>query len=120
MGCVPFRTDCCNLLTHDLICHGVLSPLVFKKYLSYRESLSGAKAASVSFRNKEYGWDDYAVKIEFSDGTSYIKSHRKDEITRVYLRNYALRPICYNCPFKGWKCQEKCSRKTPKKMDAWM
>ena len=90
-----------NLITQDLICHGVSSKLVFDRYIQYRESVSKKKVKSISFRNKEKSWKHYSVKIQFQDGTYYSKRHSKDEFMRVYLSNYALRPSCYHCDFKG-------------------
>ena len=95
------RQEYDNLITQDLICHGVLSSVVFEKYLSYRAQKQGAKVQSMTFRDKTNGWKDYAVKINFDDGSKYSIPHTKDEAMRVYLKNYALRPSCYKCAFKG-------------------
>lgn len=95
------RQEYDNLITQDLICHGVLSSVVFEKYLSYRAQKQGAKVQSMAFRDKTNGWKDYAIKISFDDGSQYSITHTKDEAMRVYLKNYALRPSCYKCAFKG-------------------
>lgn len=90
-----------NLITQDLICHGVLSSVVFEKYLSCRAQKQGAKVQSMTFRDKINGWKNYAVKINFDDGSQYSMPHVRDEVMRVYLNNYAMRPSCYECAFKG-------------------
>ena len=90
-----------NLFTQDLICHGVCSPVVLRKYLKEKEVNQGAKIHTVCLRNKDNGWRDYSVRLEFDNGTQYLISHSKDDLMRIYLRNYALRTSCYNCSFKG-------------------
>ena len=90
-----------NLITQDVICHGVCSPTVFDRYLSYVEERQGSKIQSLKFRNKITGWRDYSVFITYADGSSTMVPHGKDEFMRIYLKNYALRPSCYKCPFKG-------------------
>ena len=42
-----------NLLTMDLICHGIPSPLVWEKYL--KALAKGRTVNNVTFRNKKYG-----------------------------------------------------------------
>lgn len=45
-----------NLLTVDLICHGVPSPMIWSKYVNYRKSLdSTSDLQFVSFRDKQGG-----------------------------------------------------------------
>lgn len=90
-----------NLLTLDIVCHGVLSTAVFEKYISHREEKKGSKAKSMTFRNKANGWRNYAIVIDFEDGSKYVMPHGKDEMMRVYLSNYAMRPSCHECHFKG-------------------
>lgn len=45
-----------NLITVDLICHGVPSPMVWEKYVRHRRSLdSDSQLRTVQFRDKERG-----------------------------------------------------------------
>lgn len=44
-----------KLYTQDIICHGVPSPKVWKKYLKLREKIDGKKASKIEFRNKDNG-----------------------------------------------------------------
>lgn len=46
-----------NLYTQDIICHGVPSPKVWKKYLEYREKLDGNRPMQINFRQKDEGWN---------------------------------------------------------------
>ncbi len=90
-----------NLLALDIVCHGVPSAAVFEKYILYREEKKGSKAKSMTFRNKANGWKNYAIVIDFEDGSKYVMPHGKDEMMRVYLSNYAMRLSCHECHFKG-------------------
>ena len=65
-----------NLVTVDFICHGVPSPLVWKKYLY--EVSNGKEIQDISFRNKENGWLDFSLAIKYGIGERYIKTLRED------------------------------------------
>lgn len=89
-----------NLITQDLICHGVPSPMVWRKYLEYREELAHSSVRRMSFRHKNSGWKTYSVSFEFSNDTEYVAKLSEDPYMKVFLRNLCLRPSCYNCAFK--------------------
>lgn len=83
-----------KLITQDFICHGVPSPLVWKKYLA-----TFGNVKKVEFRNKKYGWHYFALHIE-SDKKNYYKRLDEDFYLKLFLDNTTLRPICYDCPIK--------------------
>lgn len=89
-----------NLFTIDMICHGVPSPLVWEKYVEYRERIAGAHARKISFRHKKYGWKIYSVQFKFLNCTEYIKNKDEDMYMQLFLKNVILRPSCYHCSFK--------------------
>lgn len=90
-----------NLITQDLICHGVPSPSVWQKYIAYRKSLAdGASVESVAFRNKKDGWTKYSLQMDFENGAVYRATPDKDPMMQVFLKNLCLRPSCYDCSFK--------------------
>lgn len=89
-----------NLITQDIICHGVPSPLVWKKYIEYRERKSGGKVSAISFRNKAFGWKDYLISFSFQNGKTYLQEFSKDPYMQMFLENLCLRPSCYDCAFK--------------------
>lgn len=88
-----------NLFTQDIICHGVPSQLVWKKYLLYLEKKYKSKTKSVSFRNKRYGWENYCISIELEKGR-YIKRNVDDNYMKAFLSDLDLRPSCYDCHYK--------------------
>ncbi len=89
-----------NLITQDLICHGVPSPAVWRKYLEYRECVSRAGARGISFRRKTCGWKKFYVSFEFSNDTEYVSKLTDDPYMQAFLSNLCLRPSCYDCSFK--------------------
>lgn len=94
------KRDYDNLYTQDIICHGVPSPLVWQKYIEYREKKAASKTQRTFFRHKKYGWKMFSVRFEFSNRTEYIQTLSEDLYMRSFLRNLSLRPSCYNCAFK--------------------
>lgn len=90
-----------NLITQDIICHGVPSPLVWEKYITYREKAAASKIQKAFFRNKKYGWKMYSVQFKFLNCTEYLQRFDKDPYMKSFLENLDLRPSCYACAFKN-------------------
>ena len=88
-----------NLITIDILCHGVPSPKVFKSYLNYLEEKKKSKINSVNFRYKKPGWYFYSMKIKFDNNKQYIRNNRCDIYHRGFLRDYFLRPACHKCKY---------------------
>ena len=86
-----------NLYTIDLICHGVPSPGVWKKYLT--ELMENASC--VKFRDKTYGWKEYALKIVGVNGEQLVEKWNQNIYMQGYLEHLYCRPCCFACKFKG-------------------
>ncbi len=90
-----------NLITQDLICHGVPSPKVWSDYVDYRSAVSnGAKPQKIAFRAKNEGWKLSSVSFQFENNTEYRMTLDKDPMMQIFLKNLCLRPSCYDCHFK--------------------
>lgn len=89
------------LYTQDVICHGVPSPAVWKKYVEYREKTDGDSAQKISFRCKKNGWTKYLVLFQYANHTEYQREYPDDPYMKGFLRNIYLRPSCYACAFKS-------------------
>lgn len=89
-----------NLYTQDIICHGVPSPKVWIKYLNYREKLDGQCPMRINFRQKDDGWNLYALLLQYHNN-AYKINHRDDLFMQAFLRNACLRDSCYSCSFKS-------------------
>lgn len=92
------QKDYANLLAMDIICHGVPSPKLWDVYANYREKQYGKKLKSVNFRCKGQGWPNSGIK----ENQLYI-SKNQDSFMQMFLRNYCLRPSCYQCHAKKIK-----------------
>ena len=89
-----------NLITLDIICHGVPSPMVWQSYVNTRESMAGASLEAVSFRHKKYGWQNYSLNMRFQNKEEYVSSHKEDLYFKAFLNDMSLRPSCHACEFK--------------------
>lgn len=101
-----------NLLTVDLVCHGVPSPDVWRKYLqetvckAYRIKKNKSAVnicdyiSDIKFRAKDKGWKKYSFKIEYKDGRIEINPFYENPYMNIFLSNLSLRPSCYVCPAK--------------------
>ena len=91
-----------NLLTVDVLCHGVPSPKLWREYLAEQEKAHGAPVRNVAFRSKRTGWKNYCVRMEFQNGAAYQRRFDQDVYMRLFLSNICLRPSCHRCRFKDF------------------
>jgi coenzyme F420-reducing hydrogenase beta subunit len=95
-----------GLLCVDLVCHGVPSPDVFKKYIKYRNEKANSQVKRISFRRKDEGWKRFSVSFLFENDTEYRQNLNNDLYMKAFLKNICLRPSCYECKFKTLHRQE--------------
>ena len=95
------RKEYDNLFTQDIICHGVPSPLVWEKYVKFREMTAASKTRRTFFRHKKNGWKTFCVQFEFSNCTQYVQTLSEDLYMKAFLKDLCLRPSCYACGTKG-------------------
>lgn len=91
-----------NLLTADLICHGVPSPLMFNMIVEYLEKKYKGKVMDYQFRSKKLtGWSRVSACTMLINGK--IKHIYYNEMMRAFfqafLDGHVLRMDCYQCPF---------------------
>ena len=89
-----------NLYTIDILCHGVPSPAVWRKYLDYLKEKEHSNIKNVNFRDKVVGWHDFSLTVNFENGHAVSETFLKDKYMKMFLGNYILRPSCYKCRFK--------------------
>lgn len=93
-----------NLLTVDFICHGVPSPLLWKKYADYQAEKFRAKREGIvktAFRRKDDGWKLYSLSFTFSNDSEYRATLNKDPYMQIFLKDIALIESCYDCKCRG-------------------
>lgn len=97
------RKDYDNLIIVDLICRGINSPKVFRKWLDFLEEEYGAKVQRFRVKNKELGWRKLTTKVEFENGKVLYDTNDTNYFTIGYLSTGVYcRPSCYECKFKGF------------------
>jgi len=87
-----------NLLTADLICHGVPSPLLFKRYINRLSKKFGENVINYNFRSKDKnGWGLNLI-LETETRTKAIM-WQTDPYYLSFLENRTLRECCYICKY---------------------
>lgn len=90
-----------NLYCCDFICRGVISQLVYKKFLYDSMERYGSTLNKIHFKNKDYGWNQFSTKLFFNNGKIYQKDREEDYYMRGFLKhNLYMRPSCHQCEFK--------------------
>lgn len=93
------RKDYENLITLDLVCHSVPSPLIFREYLQKIQERYQQKITNLSFRYKKPSWTVFSMKIDFEDGSSVVEICQQNEYIRLFLDDYITREACHNCHY---------------------
>ncbi|MCC8136463.1 MAG: Coenzyme F420 hydrogenase/dehydrogenase, beta subunit C-terminal domain [Clostridiales bacterium] len=93
-----------KLYTMESICHGVPSPLVFEKYISYLNDSRKDTVTNFKFRHKETPWKPLGQTgtiVTYASGKEerFFPVH-KDPFMNGFLADLYLRKSCYECPFK--------------------
>ena len=91
------QKDYDNLFCVDIVCHGVPSQKVWKKYVESIETERG-KLESINFRSKELGWIDFGLK----ENELFVPKD-SNSFFQFFNRCYCLRPSCYCCTAKDDK-----------------
>lgn len=89
-----------NLITLDLICHGVSSPLLWEKHKNYLESKLGQKINEFRFRSKTQA--DWSLHYHYRYGNKNAIKHGPSVLDKYYTDfskalNY--RESCYQCRY---------------------
>lgn len=88
-----------NLYTVDLICHGVPSKRVLRDRIKTIEKNSGKKVVNLKSREKTPNQYFTSTRYFHDDGTSTYVPIYRDTFFRCFVKNYCLRPNCYECMY---------------------
>lgn len=91
-----------KLITVDVMCHAVPSPLVWEKYFEYikKYKLNNEEVKKVLFRDKsKYGFKYSMMTLE-SENKKYSRGVETDPYLRAFFGDLSDRPSCYDCAFK--------------------
>ncbi len=88
-----------NLITLDIVCHGVQAPLFLNKYKSeFLKNKNDEKILNINFRSKKNGWQmgSFTTKIVTNKDEYYLK---RDIYTD--FMDLTLNECCSDCRFTG-------------------
>lgn len=97
-----------NLLTIEVICEGVPSPLFMQKVDSYCQKKYKAGIFAIDYRKKclkmkkkhAYGkWDFQVMELVLQNGKTISKDRWFNPFWSIWLQHLISRPSCYQCPF---------------------
>lgn len=92
-----------NLITCDIICGCVSSPMVYHTYIDFLNKTYNANAVSVNFKDKRKGWRGKAIAVKFDNGEEYYNSILDDDYCVSFHSRYNIRPSCFNCKYRSLK-----------------
>lgn len=92
-----------NLITVELICHGVPSQTFLRDYLSLIENREKGKILDLKFRDKKWGWGallNFTIKTKSGKVKhKYLTNKESYYYYYYYWGGNLYRPSCYNCKY---------------------
>lgn len=95
------QRDYNKLYTQDIICHGVPSLLVWRKYKESIEKKYDSKIDNVNFRDKTKGWNQYLFSCILKNGKKHREYNWENKYMMAFLKNLSIRKSCSDCQFKS-------------------
>jgi coenzyme F420-reducing hydrogenase beta subunit len=89
-----------NLITCELLCHGVPSPGIFADYIKYLENKYNKKIISYNFRSKKRGWNVRHIEIDFEDSRKRIYKYKYFPFHSWFGKHLSLRNSCFFCQYR--------------------
>ena len=97
------KADDSHLISLEVICHGVPSPLVWKDYLASRVPTAVSNIGNVYFRHKQAGWHARSkVRVAapcFADPHLDSGLFEDGDYNELFLANLTLRECCHECHY---------------------
>lgn len=87
-----------NLLTVDIVCHGVPSPQIFKEHINWLENKK-KRIDQYYFRSKSVGWHGLNVRIVYEDGEIETNTLDTNAFSRMYFNSLITRDSCSSCRY---------------------
>lgn len=96
------KIDYDNLITTDIICHGVPSPKFFKDYMNYLERKENLRILKFNFRDTDINYMSCAGKITYIKGKKVCQrkmTYHLDCFYNYFMYGVIFRECCYKCPY---------------------
>ena len=88
-----------NLLTIDLICHGVPSPAIWESYTEWIKKKFDSQIEEARFRDKRFGWNTHFETFKLTNGKFLKRTTFRD----LFYKHLSVRECCSNCHFTNLK-----------------
>lgn len=88
-----------KLITCDIVCHGVPSPLIFKNYIELSEQKNKDKIINYYCRDKVNGWHSHTERAIYISGRQDYKSSTMQIYKTLFFSHNILRPSCHKCKY---------------------
>ena len=79
-----------SLVTCDILCHGVGSPGIWKKFLEYKKT----KIDYLTFKDKRRGWEKPLCVAKSENKEISLRAY-----SWLYFSDSIMRPVCYKCQY---------------------
>lgn len=89
-----------QLVTCEIICHGVNSPIVWSDFRKYIEKKYNSKLKYYNFRSKSRGWGKLRVSYGFYNGKEKDESGWKNIFHSWFGQHYIMRESCFHCQYR--------------------
>ena len=90
-----------TLITMDVVCHAVPSPMIFREYVDYVSRKIGKRLKNIAMRDKRiYGWSHrFSYRYDFHNNTSIYDSPKVENWGRLFFSRLIDRPSCHDCRY---------------------
>lgn len=93
--------DYAKLVTLDLVCHSIPSPLIYREYTELASRRLGHKVVGIDMRYKRtYGWSHrFSYRFQFENGKSTIDPLWIVNWGKLFFSELINRPSCAECEY---------------------
>ena len=91
-----------NLLTVDIMCHGVPSPKVFADYVQFIRKNSFLRLTGINMKDKTFGWGYQRLRLFFGTHKSQFNTSISNLWNKIFYSHLATRPSCHKCRFANY------------------
>lgn len=88
-----------NLITCEIVCHGVPSPLMWKEHLALIEKEKNSKIINYKNRSKVEGWNCHNEHFFLENGKSEYKTKLSQNHKDLFYGHFIIRPSCHECEY---------------------
>lgn len=92
-----------KLYTVDIICHGVPSPSIWEKYISFIQKKYKKKIIKADFRDKSFGWGNHKESFFLESEKLSENKITKTFYTELFYKSLSIRECCGRCPYANTK-----------------